>query len=139
MIPKPPRIVVSGPIKRIYSSNSEKIYYLTKIQLPFPSDCHEILYIPEEDMQMIEKIAKFVYYQHRDFINAPLMEELLKNMQCLNEIKSFEYKCLYFTLLLNNIFRHPETSKRLDIFAHKMGITEGFWINLKFPSVECKC
>ena len=84
MIPRPPRIVVAGPIKRSYSSTCDKIYYLTKIQLPFPSDCHQMLYIPEEDMQMIEKIARIVYYQYRDFINAPLLEELLKNLQCLN-------------------------------------------------------
>ena len=48
MLPKPPRIIVIGPIKRMYSSQCEKIYYLTKIQLPFPSDCHQILYLPEE-------------------------------------------------------------------------------------------
>ena len=60
-------------------------------------------------------------------------------MKCLNEIKRFEYETLYFTILLNNIFRHPVVGKRLDIFAHKMGITEGFWLNLKMPSYECRC
>ena len=63
-----------------------------------------------------------------------MMEDLLKINQCQNEIKAFEYKSLYYTLLLNNIFRHPEISKRLDIFAHKMGICEGFWLALKYPT-----
>ena len=52
-LPKPPRIVVSGPIKRSYSATVEKVYYLTKIQLPFPSECHQLLYIPEEEMLMM--------------------------------------------------------------------------------------
>jgi len=46
---------------------------------------------------------------------------------------------MYFTILLNTIFRHPETNKRLDIFAHIMGITEGFWLALRFPNIECQC
>ena len=84
MLPKPPRIVVLGPVKRQYSSNYSKIYYITKVQMPFPSDCHQLLYISEDDMSMIEKIARIVYYKFRDFINAPMLEELLKSMQCNN-------------------------------------------------------
>ena len=47
MIPKPPRIVVLGPIKRVYSSTVSKIYFITKFQMPYPSDYSQFLYIPE--------------------------------------------------------------------------------------------
>jgi hypothetical protein len=52
-LPRPPRIIVEGPIKRSYSSSYEKIYYLTRVQLQFPSDKHQLLYIPEDEMKMI--------------------------------------------------------------------------------------
>jgi hypothetical protein len=47
LLPRPPRIVVLGPIKRQYSSVNSKVYFLTKVQMPFPSDRHQILCIPE--------------------------------------------------------------------------------------------
>ena len=49
-LPQPPRILVLGPIKRIYSSRLTKIYYLTKFQLPFragSNDYNQILYIDQ--------------------------------------------------------------------------------------------
>jgi len=60
-LPQPPRILVIGSIKRAYSSKQVKIYYLTKFQQPHPSDRNQILYIDQDDMIMIERIAKTLY------------------------------------------------------------------------------
>lgn len=50
---RPPRIIVLGPIKRSYSSNVSKLYYLTKFQVPLPNDYHQILYIDQEQMNFL--------------------------------------------------------------------------------------
>jgi hypothetical protein len=88
---------------------------------------------------MIEKMTKILYYQCRDYINAPMLNEILLLTDTQNEIRNYEHKSLYLTLLLNLIFRHPEINKRVDVIAHKMGITEGFWLMLKYPTMECHC
>lgn len=38
-----------------------KIYYLTKFQQPHPLDYHQLLYIDQEDINMIERVAKTIY------------------------------------------------------------------------------
>ena len=60
-LPQPPRIIVMGSIKRGYSSKQVKIYYLTKFQQPHPSDRNQMLHIDQDDMNMIERIAKTLY------------------------------------------------------------------------------
>lgn len=60
-LPQPPRIVVLGSTKRVYSSKNVKIYYLTKFQQPHPSDRNQMLYIEQDDMNMVERIAKTLY------------------------------------------------------------------------------
>lgn len=67
-LPRPPKIVVLGPIRRSYSSKNVKIYYLTKFQQPYPSEYNQLLYIDQEEMNTIERIARTLYAKERDFL-----------------------------------------------------------------------
>lgn len=65
-------------------------------------------------------------------MDLPCFEELARLMKDGSEVRNLEYKCIYYTLLLNSIFRHPQISKRTDIFMHKMDVCEGIWALIKY-------
>ena len=61
----------------------------------------------------------------------PCFEELAK-LRAEFDLRSMEYKCVYYTLLLNSLFRHPQIAKRTDIFMQKMDVSDGLWALIRF-------
>lgn len=89
-------------------------------------------------MALMERLTRVLYFKERDLFEGPGMSELEALIKS-DDSKGLEYRTLYYTLLLNRIFRHPETSKRLDIYAHKMGVSESLWLYLKYSGQSCRC
>lgn len=57
----------------------------------------------------------------------------------INSVRSLEYKGINTTILLNFLFRHPQTVKRTDIIAHRLRVGETLWIYCRYGHIGCNC
>lgn len=88
---------------------------------------HQIAYVSEKKMFEIETMVKDLY---PGFEFAPLNSCIRgrnRNEIDRNKDMRHEIHAIFIQLMLNLMFRNRTISKRLDIFAHLLGISDALW------------
>jgi hypothetical protein len=142
ILPRPPRLLVLGQVRRRYGCiKSYKIYFVVRFMLPFGEDNSQDLYVELEQLLALEATMRTLYPQ--ELKDVALIEQPSRAMTMtdvrVNSARALEYKGIYTTVLLNFLFRHPQLAKRCDIVAHRLGVGEPLWLYCRYGALECGC
>lgn len=142
ILPRPPRLLVVGQIRRRYTCPKTYIvYFVVKFQLPFGLDNCQYLYVEYEQLLALQAVLRNLYpnelkdlpfiEQHSRMVSAPDIKA--------NSVRSLQYKSVHATVFLNYLFRHPQIAKRSDIIAHRLQIAEPLWLYCRYEMNGCAC
>ena len=95
---------------------------------------HQIAYISETSILQLEEIIRTLY---PDFDFAPLNSTIKGKSQSQmdkNKDMRHQIQAIFIQLFLNSIFRNGIISKRLDIIAHILNISDVLWQDIAVPN-----